>query len=300
MSPHTLCRCIDLTSVHHVVCVHVCVRYQSNTCCLMSISSGFSLQRVLNICMSVAVGGKFWHFFLSCLSSNLLLICFSLSIFVPRGVSLAVLPFLSILSFLILPLSSVSTPSSLRRYWFVLSIRSSTWIQTSPSAWLPINIKNPGAAFLLFGSKSIALMWVCAVWGANSGDCSDNCISEDFFYTEELHASIDAFLQVEWHGTSRVTADVSPPPHRPRLTSAGVVRHRSQYLWVKLWDLSPELGKQSDFSPYPRARWRNKHTYVFGVERVCVWATVQVVSGEQTKQESGLKVYEAKVRMGLR
>lgn len=39
---------------------------------------------------------------------------------------------------------SVSTLLSFRGYWFLLSIRSSTWIQTGQFAWLPINTQNIG------------------------------------------------------------------------------------------------------------------------------------------------------------
>lgn len=97
--------------------------------------SGKSFQAFLPFVASISFFLRFPYFSLSICPLR----CFSLS------------PTFSI-SFLapLLPLSSVSTPSSFRGYGFLLSIRSSTWIQTRPFAWLPINIKNPGIATAIY------------------------------------------------------------------------------------------------------------------------------------------------------
>lgn len=213
MSPRTLCRCIDLTSVHHVVCAHVCVRYQSNTCCLMSISSSFSLQRVLNICMSVAVGGKFWHFFLGCLYLLLsfLNLFFSFDLCPPRCSSSRAtfsihfivpysFPVLCVCPFIFAPL-------------LIHPVNKILHLNTNKSICMTANQYHKSRSSFSAVCKQIHCfnVSVCCVRSKQWRLQWQLYFRGFFFYTEELHASIDAFLQVKWHSTSRVTVDVSPP-----------------------------------------------------------------------------------------
>ncbi len=83
----------------------------------------------------------------------------------------------------LLPLASVSTLSSSCGYWFLLLMRSSTWIQTRPFAWLPINIRNSGIATLLFATNpQFYSECVLCKYQRGDGHSDDHCISERFWH----------------------------------------------------------------------------------------------------------------------
>lgn len=86
-----------------------------------------------------------------------------------------------------------------------------------------------------------------------------------------------------------------PPPN-----SLGAAWQQSQYLWVKLWDVSLELGKQWDLSPDPElddgsghTHGHRKHQYELNTSKkwgewncvcACMWARG---SGGQTDENLG-------------
>ena len=72
------------------------------------------------------------------------------------------------------------------------------------------------------------------------------------FDTEGFYAPLGAILQVERHGWSLTKSC-------PRCR--GAAGQRSQYLRVKLWDVSLELGKQWDLSPDPEVDVGSWHTH---------------------------------------
>lgn len=143
LSPYTLCDCIDLRPVHHPASE----RYQQlrNKAVMLLFTVCFCLFfPIYNVVAHGAPSGAICLSFLSFVDSIFLLFNnFWLSIICPEVFFFLVdLPFLSLSSFTatFVLTFSLSTLSSFSAYWFVPSIRSSTWIQTRPFAWLPINI----------------------------------------------------------------------------------------------------------------------------------------------------------------
>lgn len=69
--------------------------------------------------------------------------------------------------------------------------------------------------------------------------------------------------------------------------SWGAVVQWSQYLWLKLWDLSLELSKQWDLSLDPELERRDTH-WQFKIKKKKLCVCIHVA------QESGLNLYKAK------
>lgn len=164
--------------------------------------------------------------------------------------------FFIIINIPVLTLPSVCTLSSFCAYWFLLSITSSTRIQTKPFAWLPVNIKKKKKKSrgqllcCLPYTHGFHVNPVCAVWLPERwwSDCWPLYVWG--ILTKENSALHNFTGSVVWKISYE---DWFKSP----LHAWHAVEQQPQNLWKKLWDVSLELDKQWGLDP--GSRFTHKH-----------------------------------------
>lgn len=143
-----------------------------------------------------------------------------------------IIPFLTLLS--------VSSLSFSCGYWFLLSIRASSRMQTRPSAWLPINIKNPGMVTVLFALFPCEYL-PCFFWGVQSDDrCMTGILTEK---------------NSTFHLNSQVQRSCMGDLLHDRCTKSPL---HSQEFVKRLWNVQHLAGQTADYSmDFPLDSWSN-------------------------------------------